>query len=157
MDRRIATTQAQVKLLEDLVSPVPGEDYALFDTKQKALMFAAALGFHLRRSPSLTARDASAAIRFDIFEKAMDDGFVAALAVSSRGELGILAEAREDELAQLFEEYASAGLSELQSRVLGQVDPLQALIAVMGEARFPQDEPGLEGLDQSVLADLLGR
>lgn len=157
MDRRIAITQTQVKLLEDLISPVPGEEYALFETKQKALMFAAALGFHLGRKTVLTARDASTAIRFDIFEKVLDDGFVAALAVSACGELGVLSESRTDELAQLFEEYACTGLLELQSKVIGQVDPLQALIAVMGEARFPRDESGLEGMDHNVLADLLGR
>jgi dnd system-associated protein 4 len=157
MDRRIATTQAQVKTLEDLVSPVPGEDYPLFDTKQKALMFAAALGFHMARKAPLAARDQSTAIRFDIFEKALDDGFVAALAVSACGELGVLAEAREDEFAQIFEECANAGLMELKSKVLGQVDPLHALIAVMADARFPEDESGLEGLDHGVLAGLLGR
>jgi dnd system-associated protein 4 len=109
MERRIATSQSQVKFLEDLVSPVPGEDYPLFETKQKALIFAAALGYHLQQRSSLVNRDASTAIRFDIFEKNLDDGFVACLGVATQKELGILGAQREDDLAGIFEEYASAG------------------------------------------------
>lgn len=157
MERRIATTQAQVKILEDLVSQVGGEEYSLFETKQKALMFAAALGFHRQRRTPLGAKDAATAIRFDIFEKNLDDGFVACLAVATTDELGVLAQSREDELATVFEEFASAGLAELQQKVLGRPEPLQALVALMNDARYPLEEEGLEGLDAGVLADLLRR
>lgn len=157
MERRIATSQSQVKFLEDLVSPVPGEDYPLFETKQKALIFAAALGYHLQQRSSLVNRDASTAIRFDIFEKNLDDGFVACLGVATQKELGILGAQREDDLAGIFEEYASAGLTAIQNRVWGRPEPLQALIALMDEARHPPAGDVLDGLDPSILADMLRR
>jgi dnd system-associated protein 4 len=156
MDRRIGTTQAQSKILEDLLSQVGGEEYSLFETKQKALMFAAALGFHRQRRAPLGTRDSNP-VRFEIFEKNLDDGFVACLAVATTDELGVLAQSREDDLATVFEEFASAGLAELQQKVLGRPEPLQALVALMNDARYPLDEEGLEGLDAGVLAELLRR
>lgn len=157
MERRLAAAAAHAPLLDVLVNPAPGEDFPLFETKQKALMFAAALGGHVGRRTALSARDASAAIRFDIFEKALDDGFVHCLAVAETNGLGILADSREEELAQIFEEYACTGLNEIQNRVIGQPEPLQALVHLMNDARFPLVEEGLEGLDSDVLVDLLGR
>ena len=157
MERRIATSQSQVGFLEDLVTDVPGEEFPLFETKQKALMFAAALGYHLQRRNTLSARDASTAIRFDIFEKNLDDGFVACLAIATLNELSVLGANREDELAVVFEEYASAGLDEIQSKVWGKPEPLQSLISLMGDARFPLDNEGLEGLDAGILAGILGQ
>lgn len=157
MERRIAIAQSQTKFLEDLVADAPGETYPLFVTKQKALMFAAAIGFHLKRRSPVLNRDVSTAIRFDIFEKNLDDGFVACLGVASGNDLGVLSDQREDELANLFEEYASAGLAELQAKVWGRPEPLQALIALMGEARHPPADANLEGLDPSIFADMLRR
>lgn len=157
MERRIATTQTQAKILEDLVSQVPGEDFPLFETKQKALMFAAALGFYRQHRSQLHARDAGTAIRFDIFEKNLDDGFVACIAVATRNELGVLSQQCEEDLAVIFEEYASAGLAEIQAKILGRPEPLQALVALMGDARNPISTEGLEGLDAGILVELLGR
>lgn len=157
MDRRIGTIPAHSKVLDELTTLVPGEHYALFETKQKALMFAAALGFYRSRPLKLVSRDAGAAIRFDIFEKAMDDGFVAALAVSASTDLNVLGDLEQECFANIFEEFANAGLAEIQVKVIGEAEPLQALIALMGEARFPQDETGLEGLDPSILIHLMGR
>ena len=157
MERRLASATAHAQLLDQLINPAPGEDFALFETKEKALMFAAALGVHVGRRTPLASRDASAAIRFDIFEKAMDDGFVHCLAICETGGLAILADSREEELAQIFEEYACTGLNEIQARVVGQPEPLQALVHLMNDARFPLVEEGLEGLDSDVLVGLLGR
>lgn len=155
MERRIGISSAQASILEDLVRNVPGESYSLFDTKQKVLMFAAALGFHLARRNELGSRDAGSAIRFDIFEKNLDDGFVHCLAVAERGELSVLAEAQEEELAGIFEEYANAGLAEMASRLLGRAEPLQALVDLMLSAKDSAPEEGLEGLDPSLLNDLM--
>lgn len=105
----------------------------------------------------LGTRDAGAAIRYDIFRNNLDDGFVDCLGVAVTGELGVLSIEREDELATIFEEFASAGLTELQLKVIGRPEPLQALIALMNDARSPVDEDELEGLDVGVLAELLRR
>jgi dnd system-associated protein 4 len=156
MDRRIAAASTYTKLLDDLVSHVPGEDYALFETKQKALMFAAAIGYQAgRRTPG--NRDASAAIRFDIFEKALDDAFVYCVGVAETETLQILGEGRADELATMFEEYANTGLAEIQKRVIGQPNPLDALVDMMLSARNVASEEELEGLDPHVLAEIFGR
>lgn len=156
MERRIGVSPAHSRLLEDLVSSVGGEQYSLFETKQKALMFAAALGFHLNTRTPLDARDASTAIRFDIFEKNLDDGYIACLGIASLGDLGILGESRRDELATIFEEYASAGLSVIQHRVIGKPNPLQALVSLILDNES-QPEQALEGVDPSLLAKLLRR
>jgi dnd system-associated protein 4 len=156
MDRRIAAASTYTKFLDDLVNVVPGEEYALFETKQKALMFAAALGHRSgRRTPG--NRDASAAIRFDIFEKALDDAFVYCLGIKEFETLQILGDANVDDLATMFEEYANTGLAELQKKVVGQPNPLDALVDLMLAARNPSTEEGLEGLDADVLAEILGR
>lgn len=157
MDRRIGVTPAQLKLLEELTSPVPGQNFALFDTKQKALMFAASLGMHLKRRIPLASRDQGTAIRFDIFEKALDDGYAYCIAVADTAGLNILGTAHEEEFGRLLEEYANAGLAELQARVIGGGDWLQALIALMNEARYPRSDEGLEGMDPGILSNLLGR
>ena len=155
MERRIGVSANQNSILEDLIRNVPGENYALFETKQKALMFAAALGYHLQRSQKLGSRDAGSAIRFDIFEKNLDEGFVHCLAVAESEDLGILSDANEEQLAVIFEEYASAGLVEMQSRLIGRPEPLQALVDLMNSVREVSTDETLEGLDPSILSDLL--
>ena len=94
MDRRIAAPKGLDGVLEQLVNKLPGKGLALFETKQKALMFAAALGHKLGKRTAVTQRDASTAIRHDIFQKAMDDGYMSALAIAEASDLTILADAK---------------------------------------------------------------
>ncbi len=77
-------------------------------------MFAVALGHHLGERTPLTRK--GSAIRFDIFEKALDDGFVNTMAVAETGELEVLAPERAEGRAMIFEEYAHTGLRELDRR-----------------------------------------
>jgi dnd system-associated protein 4 len=161
MDRRIAAPKGKdmEALLERLTTRLPGENFALFETKQKALMFAAGLGHRLGRRSPVPTRDASTAIRFDIFEKANDDGFIYALAVAEEGELRILAESREDELITIFEEFAHSGLEEINRRCFlnATSDPLDALVAMISSARevLPVASDNLPGMDGDILRGLL--
>lgn len=160
MDRRIAPPgDPEIQsMLDRLTSPQPGRDYPIFETKQKALMFAAGFGYLLSRREVLTHRDAGSAIRFDIFQKAMDDGFIHALAVAEESDLKILDEAAADRVATIFEEYACAGLNEIHRRFFEtDWDPLDGLLNLTLEARELDDEGSTPpGIDPGVLRKLLG-
>lgn len=160
MDRRIAAPKGKgvEALLERLTTKLPGEDFALFETKQKALMFAAAFGRSLDRRDDAAPRDSGSAIRFDIFEKAYDDSFVLALGIATANELRVLEDARQDELFSTFEAYVAAGLSELDRRCFhDSLDPLDAVTTLVLAARevLPVATDGLSGMDDSVLRGLL--
>ena len=153
MDRRIAPPSDYDELLDRLSEPHPGGQVALFQTRQKAVMFAAALGFNLgERTPLLRK---GSAIRFDIFEKALDDGFVNALAVAETGELEVLAPERAEERAMIFEEYAHTGLREIQRRCYeDEGDPLQALVGLTESAQT-RESGEVGGLSPGILKELL--
>ena len=155
MDRRIAAPKGFDSLLEAMVDKLSGEGFALFQTKQKAMMFAPALGFKKGKRTPLDQRDASTAIRHDIFEKARDDGFMSALAIASTDELGVLADLREDELATIFEEYAHTGLLELRRKVMENPKPLDALVDMILAVREPEAPSDLPGMDPEVLGNLM--
>lgn len=161
MDRRISPPKGPAfeALLDRLTSALPGgRDERLFETRQKALMFAAGLGFARGKRSALAARDAAGAIRFDIFENARDDVFVSALGIlESGGDLNVLADSRQGELVTAFEEYAHSGLLELERVCFGGVrDPLEALVALvcsLGVSSEHRDE--FPDVDADVLKDLM--
>ena len=156
MDRRIAPPSSpELKAaLEKLTSPLDFEGFSLFETKQKALMFAAALGRFRDNSDAGKQRDAGSAIRFDIFEKAMDDSFVYAMAIAKTGELKVLDPTREEEVLTVFEQYAYAGLAEMNRKCFesGQ-DPLDALLNLTEETKAPVEN--IPGLDADILRGLM--
>ena len=160
MDRRIASSaDADLRrTLDWLTTPQPGRSYPIFETKQKALMFAAALGHYRSLRVELGQRDAGAAIRFDIFQKAFDDGFVNALAVDVASDLKILDEQQEDEVAKVFEEYSHGGLREIHRLCFeNSVDPLDTLLqlAFRAEEAGESDEVP-KGMDANIFRGLLG-
>ena len=63
MGRRIAPPSDLDELLDRLSEPHPGGQVALFQTRQKAMMFAAALGHYLGERTPLARK--GSAIRFD--------------------------------------------------------------------------------------------
>lgn len=160
MDRRIAPPgHPDLKsALEKLTTPQPGRSFPIFDTKQKALMFAAALGRHKGLRLTLEQRDTASAIRFDIFQKALDDGYINALAVDESSDLKVLDEQREDEVAIVFEEYALGGLQEINRRCFESgADPLDVLLDLAAEARDAEmDDEVPAGFDPAVFRNLLG-
>ncbi len=152
MDRRIAPPSDYDELLDRLSEPHPGGQVAVFQTRQKAMMFAAALGYHMGERTPLARK--GSAIRFDIFEKALDDGFANALAVAETGELEVLAPERAEERAMIFEEYAHTGLRELERRCYeDEGDPLQVLVR-MAESAQASDAGESTGLTANVLKEL---
>ena len=156
MERRIAAPKGFSSLLDRLTTPQHPNAFAFFETKQKALMFAAAYGRYLGSPVEDSQRDATTAIRYDIFEKKGDDGYVAALAAAEVGGLHVLGPDREEEFASVFERYIHRGLQELSTRVDSGVDILNELVAVVGEGRSSEQPEELDGLDASVLTRLMG-
>lgn len=160
MDRRVAPPGGNDKLrgiLDRLTTQQPGYEFPFFETKQKVLMFAASLGRHMATRKPVKNRDSGSAIRFDIFQKEMDDGFIAAMAVAEENDLGALKEDAEEEMVTIFEEYAHAGLSELHRRCFESgVDMLDALVTLITEARQATQDPDDTGVDADLLRDLMG-
>lgn len=157
MDRRIAPPSSPdlKAALEKLTTPLQSLGCSLFETKQKALMFAAALGSFRGAQEPLKQRDAGSAIRFEIFQTAMDDAFLYALGIAKARDLKVLDPSREEELINTFEQYAHAGLSELNRRCFESgVDPLDALLDLTQQGTCTElDE--IPGLDANVLRDLM--
>jgi dnd system-associated protein 4 len=153
MERRIAPPGSAelLLLLEKLVSPAQGRDEGLFRSKQKVLMFSAALGWSLKQRKSLDRRGEP--IRYSIFESALDDAFINTLAIAETKDLKVLAAERDDERIQIFEEYAHSGLLEIK-RILSQPgEDLDHLLQAVIDARVPATPP--EGVEQD-LARLFG-
>jgi dnd system-associated protein 4 len=153
MERRIAPpgTAELLQLLEKLVSPSQGREEGLFRSKQKALMFSAALGWNLKQRKPLERRGEP--IRYSIFEGALDDAFINALAIAETNDLKILGGERDDDRVKIFEEYAHGGLLEIK-RILSQPgEDLDHLLQAVIDARESTVPP--EGLAPD-LARLFG-
>ena len=155
MTGRVAPPKALEDDLEKLVVADPQGKHPLFETKQKALMFAAALA-HWRDVQRRTVDRKGIAIRYDIFQRALDDGYVDALAIAAHeNDLKVLAPDRDEDRITVFEQYAQAGLEEMIDRFNRPGDPLEAMLALVEEARAKPTD-GLEGIDAEALRKLLG-
>lgn len=135
-------------VLDKLTAP------GLFETKQAALMFAAAVG-KLSAKPDTIDRYGEG-IRWQIFERNQDAGYVYALALAEFGSVQVLArsDADSDDPIAIFEGYVAAGLRIIAERVFGRPgDPLDMLLGMIAESRQQEREPapGLEGLSPSTL------
>ena len=150
--RRISPPKEYEKLIDRLV------DGGVFETKQAAMMFAAALG---KRFTGRTARGSPGdGIRWYIFEKAGDEAFVNALALAEKNDIKVLdPDSGEGEDAQaIFEEYAASGFQYLKQHIMDAPgDLLENALAIVQQCQLAQQPspPGLEGLDSSTL-ELLG-
>ncbi len=123
----------------------------LFSTKQKGMMFAAALGRRLDDSavlpPGITRPGEG--IRLEYFRSVDDAGFISALAVAASGSLEILAEDRIEEHIDIFERYAALGLRELERRLQQDSrDALEVIIDILEEFGEPELAAGSDRLDR---------
>ena len=144
--------------MRDRVRP-PGElewvldrlkEDGFFETKQKAIMFAASLGYSLRRADGksgLALQNHGEGIRMEYFERQLDDRFIELMALASLRELEVLGQERRAEVVQSFEEYAHAGLVEIKDRCYADnKDPMIGMLALIDRARRPASG-ALPGLD----------
>ena len=164
MDFRIGTPTGKSEeakevaaLIERLTATQESGEPGVFESKQKLLMFAAALGAHMGASVPLEQRDSGAAVRFVIFENNADDAFVYAVAVAASDSLAVLRPDDEStsRLVTTFEERAHAGLLELKRRIKGN-DPLQVLVDIVLGAEYENGETGIADFPDDILRDMLG-
>ena len=155
MSGRIAPPKELETALDRFTTAEVQGGLPLFETKQKALMFAAAsLGRRRGKREPLDRK--GVAIRYEIFERTLDEGFIDALAIATTGDLKVLAPDRADERVLIFEEYAYAGLLEMVERCFNRSgDSMEELLAIADELREGSSE-GLDGMDPGVLRKLMG-
>jgi len=153
MDRRIAPPHDFEYLLDKLIEPEQGKERSIFNTKQKILMFAASLGWKSGTRTPIDKRGTG--IRFDIFEKALDDTFVNALAIAEEEDLEILSPEKDDERATIFEEYAHTGLKIIKEKCFDTAgDPLEILLQLTDDIRAEPDSD-LPGMDPAILKGMV--
>lgn len=138
------------KDLEDVLNDL--KEDKVFETKQKGMMFAAAVGYCLYRDKvdSTELDTVGEAIKIDYFERPDDVGFIDALAVTTRNDLGVVSDERQPERIELFERYALLGLKEMKRACYDEKPeyPLYGILKLIDQLDKPDsgDLPGLEGL-----------
>jgi dnd system-associated protein 4 len=124
----------------------------VFETKQKGIMFAAAVGYCLHRDKVETTEidQLGEGIRLEYFQTPDDVGFIDALAVATRNDLGVVSDERRPERIELFERYALLGLKEIKRACYDEKPeyPLYGLLKLIDQLDKPEsrDLPGLETL-----------
>jgi dnd system-associated protein 4 len=113
------------------------KELRLFQTKQKGMMFAAAMGYTINSKKDQHERPEryGEGIRLEYFQSPEDDGYINALAVAAHGTLEILADDRTDDRFDLFERYANTGLIELKRRLDSSrhVDRLEVILDILDD------------------------
>jgi len=137
------------KGLENVLDQLKDEA-GIFETKQKGLMFAAAIGFALHRDKieSTSLDSFGEGIRLQYFSSQQDEGFIDAIAVAHEGKLEILDPEKQPARIELFERCALLGLEEMQKHCFDSRldDPLLGLLSLIDEVQM-SPESILPGLD----------
>jgi dnd system-associated protein 4 len=129
------------------------KELGVFQTKQKGMMFAAAVGYGLcgdRLGEVGNDQLDGEGIRLEYFRD-FDDAFIDALAVTVAGDLGVMAPAREEERVEIFEKYAYLGLREMKRACFDErpQDPLLGILALI-DALTQSDSDELPGLSDLI-------
>jgi dnd system-associated protein 4 len=149
MDNRVAPPREFEDVITRFIEPPPN-GLQIFTSKAKVLLFAASLGYRRRRRVKVERKGEP--VRYDIFERAVDDSFIDAMAVAETGDLHVLDSERSDERIKIFEEYAHGGLIEMNRICFVEVgDPLSELVRVILEGE-KSAESEIPGIDAAVLA-----
>src|SRR5207237_1306166 len=133
-------------------------DAGVFETKQAAMMFAAAIGKRFTGRKPLGSPGEG--IRWHIFEKGGDEAFVYSIEIAEEEDISVLdTDAGEGDADQtIVEEYAAGGFQYLKQHVVEATgDFLENALAIIQQYQTAQQPSpqGLEGLDNSAL-ELLG-
>jgi len=151
MKERIRPPQELEHVLDQLK-----DEYGIFETKQKGLMFAAAIGFALHRDEIDSARieNFGEGIRMQYFASQQDDGFIDAIAVANAGELKILDPEKQPERIELFERCAYLGLQEMQKHCFENRpdDPINGLLNLIDDVQNASTDalPGLDAVAEKI-------
>jgi len=140
--------------LEDVLDRLKTD--GVFETKQKGMMFAAALGYHLRAADlgDVEIEHFGEGIRLDYFKTPDDDGFIDALAVTDANELNAVDPDKQSDRVEQFEKYAFIGLREMKRACYDERPEysLDGILALMDEMGAPPEEdlPGLEATARQI-------
>ncbi len=154
-ERIIVRPEKFEKLIEKLT------EQGLFETKQAAMTFAAAVGWYFVGKREFRGK-AGEGIRWSVFERNNDDAFIHALALTESESIEILGRDRQekdDDPVKVFEEYATAGLQYIQEKCVDAPgDVLDNFLSLIAEVNSNTAEPppGLEGLTSEALDFLAG-
>jgi dnd system-associated protein 4 len=130
----------------------------IFATRQKAMMFAAALGYRLASSdPVEPLTGFGEGIPLKVFENAVDDRFIDALAVTIENDLQVLDDKAGDHRLDIFEHFARIGLDRIALACYQPgKDPLQGILDLIDQYQDMETPPDqLPGL--AVTAKKLGQ
>jgi dnd system-associated protein 4 len=128
----------------------------VFETKQKGMMFAAALGYHLRGADvsDVEIDPFGEGIRLDYFKTPDDDGFIDALAVTAANDLNAVHPDEQSERVETFEKYALVGLREMKRACYDArpENPLDGILTLMDAMSAPANDelPGLDATARQV-------
>ena len=128
----------------------------VFTTRQKALMFAASLGFKMDPQSDVNPLDGyGEGIPLSIFHRATDSNFIDALAVTKENSLQVLQPEQGDDRLEIFEHFARIGLERINKACYqGGVDPLQGILDLIDQFQDQSDAkdklPGLESSAQKL-------
>lgn len=132
------------------------DDAQIFETKQKGLMFAAAVGYalHQDKVDSTDLDSYGEGIRLQYFQSQQDDGFIDALAVAKENQLTILDPEKQSERIDLFERCAYLGLLEMKKHCVDNrpSDPILGLLSLIDEMQATSNGalPGLDGVAEKL-------
>lgn len=119
------------------------KEAGVFETKQKGMMFAAALGFLRRKGEDSELPAMGEGIRLEYFRSPNDEPFIDALAVAEIGDLEVLADERRNERLEIFERYAFLGLQEIKANLAAapsDATQLETIVEIL--ERAGDEEPG---------------
>lgn len=140
--------------LEEVLDQLKND--GVFETKQKGMMFAAALGYHRRGADlgDVEIEHFGEGIRLDYFKTPDDDGFIDTLAVTAANDLNAVDPEKQGERVEQFEKYALIGLREMKRACYDERPeyPLDGILALMDDMAAPPEEelPGLEATARQV-------
>lgn len=125
------------------------DTYNIFETKQKGLMFATAMGFalHKKQLDTTVLSSYGEGIRLQYFSSPQDDGFIDAIAVATTGDLNVLDPEKQPERIELFEKCAFLGLQAIKKHCFDsrQEDPILGILTLIDEVHS-SSKPDLPGL-----------
>ena len=137
------------------------KDDGFFETKQKALIFAAAVGYVIERKKDglgCPLDKFGEGIRLEYFEHPRDDRFIDLLAIAVKTDLQVLDDSSQSWRIEQFERFAHAGLIEIKKRCyVDSQDPMLGLLGIIDSLAYEDGKDALPGLDseRQELKDLL--
>ena len=127
------------------------KDDGFFETKQKALMFAAAVGYAIERKKNglgLPLETYGEGIRLEYFENPRDARFIDLVAIAVKTDLQVLGESLQPWRIEQFERFSHSGLVEIkQLCYTGSQNPMLGLLRIIDRLAYEEETDSLPGLD----------